>query len=69
MHPGPRQTNPETFDFSDEDDLSNVNVKSLVSFVGQKLKTVKSQTLSTRARKAAAIFPRRTVDRDPINRP
>ncbi|XP_012239552.1 myosin-10 isoform X2 [Bombus impatiens] len=29
MHPGPRQTNPETFDFSDEDDLSNVNVKSL----------------------------------------
>nr|XP_033203500.1 uncharacterized protein LOC117164501 isoform X14 [Bombus vancouverensis nearcticus] len=31
MHPGPRQTNPETFDFSDEDDLSNVNVKSLKS--------------------------------------
>ncbi|XP_043600486.1 uncharacterized protein LOC122575522 isoform X6 [Bombus pyrosoma] len=29
MHPGPRQTNPETLDFSDEDDLSNVNVKSL----------------------------------------
>ncbi|XP_043600493.1 uncharacterized protein LOC122575522 isoform X13 [Bombus pyrosoma] len=31
MHPGPRQTNPETLDFSDEDDLSNVNVKSLKS--------------------------------------
>ncbi|CAK9824890.1 LIM domain and actin-binding protein 1 [Anthophora retusa] len=29
MHPGPRQTQPETLDFSDEDDLSNVNVKSL----------------------------------------
>lgn len=69
MHPGPRQTNPETLDFSDEDDLSNVNVKSLVSFVGQKLKSVKSQTLSTRARKVAAIFPRRTVGRDPVNRP
>ncbi|XP_061941771.1 uncharacterized protein LOC107996281 isoform X16 [Apis cerana] len=29
MHPGPRQMNSETLDFSDEDDLSNVNVKSL----------------------------------------
>lgn len=33
MHPGPRQMNSETLDFSDEDDLSNVNVKSLVSFL------------------------------------
>ncbi|XP_031773933.1 LIM domain and actin-binding protein 1 isoform X1 [Apis florea] len=31
MHPGPRQMNSETLDFSDEDDLSNVNVKSLKS--------------------------------------
>ena len=31
MHPGPRQMNPETLDFSNENDLSNVNVKSLVS--------------------------------------
>ncbi|XP_046143031.1 xin actin-binding repeat-containing protein 2 isoform X11 [Osmia bicornis bicornis] len=29
MHPGSRQMHPETLDFSDEDDLSNVNVKSL----------------------------------------
>ncbi|XP_076759508.1 uncharacterized protein LOC143428486 isoform X3 [Xylocopa sonorina] len=29
MHPGPRQPKRETLDFSDEDDLSNVNVKSL----------------------------------------
>ncbi|OAD53257.1 Xin actin-binding repeat-containing protein 2 [Eufriesea mexicana] len=29
MHPGPRQMNPESLDFSDENDLSNVNVKSL----------------------------------------
>ncbi|XP_048268902.1 uncharacterized protein LOC100649516 isoform X13 [Bombus terrestris] len=34
MHPGPRQTNPETLDFSDEDDLSNVNVKSLCRSFG-----------------------------------
>ncbi|XP_046143030.1 xin actin-binding repeat-containing protein 2 isoform X10 [Osmia bicornis bicornis] len=31
MHPGSRQMHPETLDFSDEDDLSNVNVKSLKS--------------------------------------
>ncbi|XP_012136238.2 uncharacterized protein LOC100877689 isoform X13 [Megachile rotundata] len=30
MHPGSRQIHPEALDFSDEDDLSNVNVKSLV---------------------------------------
>nr|XP_012136231.1 PREDICTED: xin actin-binding repeat-containing protein 2 isoform X2 [Megachile rotundata] len=29
MHPGSRQIHPEALDFSDEDDLSNVNVKSL----------------------------------------
>lgn len=32
MHPGSRKMHPETLDFSDEDDLSNVNVKSLVSW-------------------------------------
>ncbi|XP_012136237.2 uncharacterized protein LOC100877689 isoform X11 [Megachile rotundata] len=31
MHPGSRQIHPEALDFSDEDDLSNVNVKSLKS--------------------------------------
>lgn len=41
MHPGPRQMNSETLDFSDEDDLSNVNVKSLVSFLsGRKRATI-----------------------------
>ncbi|XP_061941772.1 uncharacterized protein LOC107996281 isoform X17 [Apis cerana] len=34
MHPGPRQMNSETLDFSDEDDLSNVNVKSLCRSFG-----------------------------------
>ncbi|KAF3424072.1 hypothetical protein E2986_12052 [Frieseomelitta varia] len=29
MHPAPRQMNPETLDFTNENDLSNVNVKSL----------------------------------------
>lgn len=31
MHTGTRRSHSEMIDFSDEDDLSNVNVKSLVS--------------------------------------
>lgn len=32
MHTGTRRSHSEMIDFSDEDDLSNVNVKSLVSY-------------------------------------